>query len=120
MGIERFYIGVGRLLFRIVFQLLFGGARRVVLRLAQLQLEAFEDALIVADMPLPQLLVTVVVQVPLLVGDGIYIGCSFLDGMLVGTVETGLVDEVEGEFRGVADMQGVVAGRGRAVGGRQL
>ena len=48
-------------------------------------------------MAVEQLVVAVVDEMPDLVGGSLQIGCSGFDGMMVGAIETGLVDEIDGE-----------------------
>ena len=75
----------------------------VVSCLSQLQRHTAVVLTIVVDMSLAELIIAVVHGVPDIVDCSVQIVCSLIDGMLVETVETGLVDDVDNRLLGLGD-----------------
>ena len=44
-----------------------------------------------------------ILRVPDVIGDILQIGCALIDGMLVETIETGLIDNIDDGFLGIRD-----------------
>ena len=64
-----------------------------------------EERLVISEMTAVELVETVVLRVPDVVGSLLQIGCSLRDGMLVEAVETRLVDDIEDGLLGMTDGQ---------------
>ena len=99
MCVECFEISVAAFPVGVVLQLLFGIALCVECSIAELEFEAVVNSLIISDMTLPQLVVSIVYEMPCVIRSLFDIPCALVDGMLVETVETGGIYEIYGSFR---------------------
>ena len=83
---------------------------RDFLATSEVDLYTIEERLVISEMTAVELVETVVLRMPDVVGSLLQIGCSLRDGMLVETVETRFVDDIEDSLLGMTDGQRRVAG----------
>ena len=95
LHIERFQIRVIASLVGIVFELLLGSALIIILCSVDVQFQSAEKRLIISDMPIAQLLVSIIHQMPCIINSILNIRCSLFHGMFIEAIKTGFVDKVD-------------------------
>ena len=84
-------------------------ARNAGIGIAEGELESVVNGLVISHMTLPELVVGIVDEVPSVIRSLFDIPCPFVYGMLVESVETGGIDEIDDSLSGSANKYGGVA-----------